>query len=441
MQGLKELFESGMRAHQAGRLQEAASLYQHLLSFNPNDLNALNNLGLLLGEMKRYDQAEAMLQRVMSQAPTYVNAYINLAVVLHDQQKFEEAVSYCEKARRIAPDNKKLLNTLVSSLTGAGRYEEAITLLTRMTNAHPGYAKGHYSLGSLFMKLGKWAEAVKFFHRAAQLDPRDTISFVSAGECLLIMGKAEEALAQLDRALQLDSYDVRALGLKTLALAELGREDEERWLSDPARWIHTLELAELGLGPDEVAAFNKRLSAFASNDPTMREDPPEYATVKGWHSTTNLAELAEPAIEELKRFIGHGFERRIESLALEDPAHPFVRNAPRKFGIDLWAVKMREGSKMLPHIHTDGWLSGVYYVDVPSVVDDPQAAEAGWIKFGAPRVDIPLTREPLTRTIKPAPGLMVTFPSYLWHDTVPLPADNQQQRLCLSWDYLPVKRS
>ena len=34
---------------------------------------------------------------------------------------------------------------------------------------------------------------------------------------------------------------------------------------------------------------------------------------------------------------------------------------------------------------------------------------------------------------------MVTFPSYLWHDTVPLPAENTERRLCLAFDLHPGK--
>jgi hypothetical protein len=67
---------------------------------------------------------------------------------------------------------------------------------------------------------------------------------------------------------------------------------------------------------------------------------------------------------------------------------------------------MTGGGKMHPHIHADGCLSGVYYVEVPAVVRDPAAGQ-------------------------------VTFPSYLWHDTVPLPEANTERRLCLAFDPHP----
>ena len=92
---------------------------------------------------------------------------------------------------------------------------------------------------------------------------------------------------------------------------------------------------------------------------------------------------------------------------------------------------------MIPHIHPDGWLSGVYYADIPPIVNDPDAAQAGWIRFGPPRNDIKMSAQPLTRTVKPEPGLMVTFPSYFWHSTVPLPEDNTERRLVLAFDVIP----
>ena len=79
----------------------------------------------------------------------------------------------------------------------------------------------------------------------------------------------------------------------------------------------------------------------------------------------------------------------------------------------------------------------MYYVDVPSVVNDPQANAAGWLNVGTSRMDIRLERPPLVRSVKPEPGMMITFPSYLWHDTVPLPESNTEQRLCLAFDLNP----
>jgi tetratricopeptide (TPR) repeat protein len=436
---LPGLIRSGVAAQRSGQADQAVQIYQRVLSQDPRNVVALANLAVLFGEKHQYERAEALLRRLIEIDPRNVDTHANLAAALHDLGRFDEAIACCERGLQLTPDHRKILNTLASSLSGAERYDDAIALLTRMTRARPRYAKGHHYLGAVYTKLGRCDDAVQAFDQATGIDPRDPESLVAAAECLLIHSRFEAALERLDKALLVSPYEVRGLALKTLALAELGRQDEERWLSDPHRFVHVLRLSDLGYGPAEVGMLNRALSAFASNESSMRQDPPEYATVKSWHTTTNLADSPDEAIVVLKRFIAYAFEQRLKSLPNEDPAHPFVRNKPQQVITDLWAVRMASGSKMLPHIHPTGWLSGVYYVDVPSIVEDAQGGQAGWLQLGSPRIDIKLTRQPITRAVRPEPGMMVTFPSYLWHDTVPLPEDNREQRLCLAYDLHPVK--
>ncbi len=435
----QQVFEAAARAHQAGRVPEATALYRQVLSTDPGHAAALSNLGLLLAEHGDPVEAERLLVEATRVAPQYAGGFVNLALLLHERARHAEAIAAAEAGLALAPGHRTLENLLVSSLGAAGRYDEAIARLTRMVASHPGYAKGHVLLGTAYTKTGRPDEAVAAFERAAKAQKGDTTPLVSAAECLLLHGRAEEALKYLDRALKLRGWEVRALALKTLALADLGRIEDERALADPASFVHVLRLSDFGYTPDDAAALNRRLSAFASHEPSMKEDPAEYATAKGWHSTTNLAQSGDPAIEELKRFIDWGFQERRRRLAEIDPHHPFAKHAPTKYYMDMWAVRMQDSGKMLPHIHMDGWLSGAYYVDVPSVISDPAAQEAGWIKFGPPRADITLRRSPLLRTVRPEPGLMATFPSYIWHDTVPLPPDNREQRLVLAYDLNPVR--
>jgi tetratricopeptide (TPR) repeat protein len=435
----KELLAGAIRAHGAGRLREAAQLYRQALQLDPGNDDAASNLALVTGQMAQFAEAEAMLRTLLQRRPRHAGAHVNLALILQQQSKFDEAIACCEAGLKAVSENRsrqKLSNTLALSLIGKKRYDAALALLTKMTAAHPGFAGGFNLMGTAHALLGRVDDAVRAFTQATRVDPADYGSYVAAGECLLVHGRPEEALAQLDKALRIRSWEVRALALRTLCLAGLGRQEEESRLSDPQRLVHCHWLAELGFTDHAIKDLNRALSAFASSEPSLREDPPEYATRKAWHSTTNLADYSNPALDELKRFIEFAFHERIKSLGSEI-GHPFAQAAPSRYIVDLWAIKMKDGGTLLPHIHTDGWLSGVYYVDVPSVVNDPQANGAGWLNIGTSRMDIQLEHPPLVRSVKPEPGMMITFPSYLWHDTVPLPDSNTEQRLCLAFDLNP----
>ena len=432
-EAVEQLLAAGAQAHQSGQRGEAERYYQQALGLSPKNVRALTSFGLLLGQMRDYVRAEELLKTAIRLSSRTPDAYANLAMLLNEQQRFDEAIALCEKALKYSPTHPVLLRNLATNLDGAGRREQAISVFIRLNKIHPDYAPASYALGRMYLQLDRFEDAIRNFRRASELNPGDVDSFSGAGECLLKSGNAAEAVEQFDRALALNAYDVRSLALRSLALADAGRTDDEKWLADPETFVLNVRAADIGWGAEEAAALNRELSAFATNHPTMREDPPENATHRCWHSG-NLANDGNAAIEKLKSLIAFALQRRIEGLSAYDPAHPFVRGVPKSFGLNLWAVRMLGGSKMIPHIHTAGWLSGVYYVDVPSVVDKPDGGQAGWIKFGLPRNDIRLSREPLTRTVKPEPGLVVTFPSYFWHDTVTLPPENQEQRLCLAFD-------
>ena len=392
--------------------------------------------GLRAFKTAQYAQAEAAFRRALGVAPDFAPCYVNLTAALHAQGKCDEAIACCEKGLAQFPDNRDLLGNLAVNLDSAGRFDEAIAALERTLKTYPGDAKAHYHIGTISLKSDRHDQAAAQFRAAAESNPRDLLAFCGQGEALLKSGRAAAAIEAFDAALRLNFFDVRSLALKTLALAEAGRTQEERWLSDPFRLAQTVRLRDLGYPAEVQKALNDRLAEFAINHPSMQQDPPANATYKGWHSG-NLATARHPAIDELKKFIGYALEQRRKSLTAEDPAHPFVRALPKGFNLHLWSVKLVGEGKMVPHIHTSGWLSGVYYVDVPEVVNDENAGQAGWLRLGPARHDIPMTREPIVRAMKPEPGLMFTFPSYIWHETVPLPA-GAKQRLCYSYDLQPA---
>ena len=58
----------------------------------------------------------------------------------------------------------------------------------------------------------------------------------------------------------------------------------------------------------------------------------------------------------------------------------------------------------------------------------------GWIRFGQPPfiTDPPL---PAEHYVRPKPGRLVLFPSYMWHGTVPFTTD--EARMTIAFDAVP----
>jgi hypothetical protein len=97
-------------------------------------------------------------------------------------------------------------------------------------------------------------------------------------------------------------------------------------------------------------------------------------------------------------------------------------------------VRLRPNGYHANHVHPRGWLSSAFYVALPDAVED-ERTRAGWLKFGEPG---PPTRPalPPEHFVKPEPGLLALFPSYLWHGTVPFGGD--EPRLSIAFDVVPA---
>jgi uncharacterized protein (TIGR02466 family) len=98
-----------------------------------------------------------------------------------------------------------------------------------------------------------------------------------------------------------------------------------------------------------------------------------------------------------------------------------------------WSVRLKPGGFHKDHFHPEGWLSSAFYVETPDAALE-SAEKQGWIRFGQPPfiANPPL---PAEHFIKPKPGRLVLFPSYMWHGTVPFTTD--EVRMTIAFDAVP----
>jgi tetratricopeptide (TPR) repeat protein len=82
----------------------AVKEYQQLLADDPNNLDAMSNLGLALYHTKNYPVAITTYREVIKRDPKNAIAYNNLGVVLEASGKREEAVQNYRKALSLKPD-------------------------------------------------------------------------------------------------------------------------------------------------------------------------------------------------------------------------------------------------------------------------------------------------------------------------------------------------
>jgi uncharacterized protein (TIGR02466 family) len=106
-----------------------------------------------------------------------------------------------------------------------------------------------------------------------------------------------------------------------------------------------------------------------------------------------------------------------------------IKKMPAEYSLKGWFISMKSGGKLKPHIHTNGWLSGSLYINVPP----KSKAESGnlVVSLGEEK-DATDTRINVEKIINVVTGSLVLFPASLTHYTIPFEAE--EERIVLAFD-------
>lgn len=141
----------------------------------------------------------------------------------------------------------------------------------------------------------------------------------------------------------------------------------------------------------------------------------------GWHSKGNLFDEQASCFTMLSVIAETAVKQATRRISKTDPDTLDMK-------LFAWMNMNPVGAYNAPHTHPGAHWSGVYYVSQPEVEDD----NAGRIEFLDPRSDLPNWRLlkasafNLKKSLKPQPGEMILFPSYLVHWVYPNIADDER---------------
>jgi Putative 2OG-Fe(II) oxygenase len=141
----------------------------------------------------------------------------------------------------------------------------------------------------------------------------------------------------------------------------------------------------------------------------------------------------EPILQRAREAWIAAIRGLIAQLPAHEEGHPFL-SRPRGHLLlgGSWSVRLAGEGHNVPHTHPMGWLSSSLYVAIPDT-SQRGPAPAGHIVFGTPPPELGLDL-PAYRTIAPEPGMVVTFPSTMWHAVAPFAAG---ERLMIALDIRP----
>lgn len=224
--GIHPLLPQAVAHHQAGRLDQAASMYESILRDVPEEFDAAHLLGVVAMQEGRLEDAQRQIRMALKIRPEDQAALINLTAVYLRTGDFELAAECGEIAARLVPVSVDAMINYGTALHRLGRYQDAIGPLEIAQSFNPRSTVVCNLLGSCLLKISDVPRAVTIFEIATAVAPNDSDAWANLSEAFKANSQPDRALECADKAVQLSLDSSNALAAQAAAQLELGKIEE-----------------------------------------------------------------------------------------------------------------------------------------------------------------------------------------------------------------------
>ena len=276
--------------------------------------------------------------------------------------------------------------------------------------------------------MGELDAALLWSDRLIALRPDSVAARDMRMYALLACGRAAEVMEIAESNLKTDPLNQHSWAMVATAARMLGDARYEQLynyeefvrpytLTPPRGWV-SLDEYLTDLGAALLARHPFKTHPFSNSE--------EHGS-----KISDVLEMDEPALKAFSEAIRPAVDAHLKYLG--QGADILRKRNTGRWQIDgIWSVRLPPSGYHHDHVHPAGWLSSACYVELPERVES--GSQEGWIKFGEPG---PVTQPelPYEHAVKPEPGMLVLFPSYMWHGTIPFGGD--EPRLTVAFDIVP----
>lgn len=386
--------------------------------------------GRSLQAQDKPEEAERAFREALKRRPTYADAHRDLAQqVWMRTGNAGKMLGALDAALAQAPGDVGLWLVKAQSLETAGDVAGAWNSLAALVRAQPGDPRLANAAAQMALKVGRAADGLALAGNAARAAPDEPIVLLTLAEMQLANGLAREGLQTSELLLSRQPGNQHAIALQATAWRLLG-DDRYHQLYDYASMVKAYQL-DTPKGWSTLDAYVANLRE-ALNGVHAYQAHPFAQSLRHGSQSINILHNPLPAMRGIREALDAPIRQHLAALGTGSDILRSRNTGAYDFQ-GMWSVRLHSGGYHVDHVHPQGWLSSACYVETVK----PRGQE-GWIRFGKPGSPTVPALEP-EYYVEPKPGMLVLFPSYMWHGTVPFSGD--QTRLTFAFDLSPAPRA
>ncbi|RUW46390.1 sulfotransferase family protein [Mesorhizobium sp. M1A.F.Ca.ET.072.01.1.1] len=372
--------QRALQLHQAGRRQEAESLYRQVLGQQPNHAAALHFLGLLLHQTGRSEEGLDLIEQSVTLQPQNADFLNNMGTVMRDLGRVAAAVDFFRGAVDIRPDQLAARDNLGSSLKQLGQFEGAEEIYRGTIGRNPFHVRARIGLAETLQEAGRLDEAIALFRESLSIRPKDAELLYGLGVALMEKGKLAEAADLARQAVAIAPAMAKAWLLLTQVKRQTERDAELAGMEAehakaPQDSLARMQLSfGLGKANDDLKDYGRAFDYFAEGNAIRRKgidyDPvrtrDEFEAMKSAFDKDFFEKHRPSDISDDTPIFVVGMPRSGTTLVEQ-----IIASHPQVFGAGELSILKSVVGKQFPMSMPGGFPSGI--ADMP----DKAFAEAG----------------------------------------------------------------
>jgi len=380
----------------------------------------------------RLSEAEAVLMALCRRFPDAIDPALTLAICRSELGQFVEALADYTALQARAPGHPLVLINKARLHHHLGQAELAEATLRQLPASQLDCLDNQLLLADVLFASGQQSKAQGIWRSLVTKDPAEfravvplLFSALEHGDLDSLVAGVSAAAAAADAV----AYPTRFWSV----LADCPRSVQQD--IGPADWFapeHLVQQSQLFEDGDTTLL---RLRDWVLNHPTLLANRASKPTQGGSQThelladaTTMAADFMELLLPSVKDYLQrHATHPALSSLRRVLDIRDVVSDSAVRWS--GWGVVLSSGGRQRRHTHPESVISGVMYLAVPAATAPDHPGE-GCLAFSAHGTEAAFVNaSPL---VHPQPGLLVMFPSFLPHETIPTLSD--EPRICIAFN-------
>ena len=351
---------------------------------------------------------------------------ISIAIMLSEQLIKTNQLEKCQSVltkilRKTKNEDPSLITNLAITESELGNYKTAEELYKQVIEIRPNEFLGFYNIANFMHETGNIDSAKAYLARAESIVANTPEARKLKDAIADSQGEESTKMAKIYRLIENEKWD----NAKDLLMKYREKADQNKWMAAacelPKKQQEHLGV-EIRCRPSlivkQIQLINENdnminiLTQIIKSNASLAWNRAGKPTTGGYQTHEIFRNTHEKAMKELTSMIK-------QNIASNDELNTNAQEAE----VSGWGVVLKSGGFQKKHTHTESKASGVLYLKAPKL-DQNKTGFDGNIRF--------IGSSDLTLT--PYPGLMLLFPSYLPHETIPFACN--EERICLAFNIL-----